>query len=387
MKCYDYIVVGAGIAGCSTAYFLQKEGCSVLVVDKLEETSQNASSTAGGFLSPLLGKPNPFKDLVTDALTFSIDFYTTHFPELLIHKGVLRIPKDEADEKKFESYIPHIPFEYELKEKGCFFPIGGQIKTYDLCKKLIEKCDKTFNYNIKHINFNEDIYTLNSELQCKNLILTTGADVTLIEEQYFNIRPVWGQRIEIETSSCIDINYHKACSLSTTSPTQKDGVFTASIGATHHRFNRTLEEQKACLDNPSLENFKSLSSDENIIKNNTEILIQRAQDITELKEINVLKERIGARASSVDYFPMVGPLIDSGKTLSMFPHIQKGTHVRSERFERYKNLYVLNGLGGRGFVLGPYLAHNLIQYLLNKGTLEPHSTTDRLFIRWAKRKD
>lgn len=385
MKRYDYIVVGAGIAGCATAYYLKKSGQNVLIVDRLESTSKNASSTAGGFLSPLLGKPNTFKTLVTEALNFSIDFYKKEFPQFLINKGVIRIPKDEEDAKKFESYLPHMDFEYELKKGGCFFPIGSQVFTYNLCQELIKRCDKKFNYDIKHINYINDEYILNNELIASHLILTTGADVSLIEEKYFNIRPVWGQRIDIETSSCIDVNYHKECSLSTSQPTDKIDTYKVSIGATHHRFNEQNDKQKECLCSPSVKNFIQLSCDENSIKNDTELLLKRARDIHELNDVKLLDIKIGARASSVDYFPMVGELIDTQKTLDMFPYIKNGTHVPHERFVRYKKLFVLNGLGGRGFVLGPYLAQQLVNHMVNGTQLQTDITTDRLFIRWAKR--
>ena len=55
MKIYDYLIIGAGSAGCNTACFLQKSGASVAVVDK-EGIAGGASGAAGAFLSPLPGK-------------------------------------------------------------------------------------------------------------------------------------------------------------------------------------------------------------------------------------------------------------------------------------------------------------------------------------------
>ena len=57
-KEFDYVIVGAGIAGCSTAYFLSKYSKSILLIDKNEKVAFGASGAAGAFLSPLLGKPN-----------------------------------------------------------------------------------------------------------------------------------------------------------------------------------------------------------------------------------------------------------------------------------------------------------------------------------------
>ena len=47
----------------------------VVDIDKNEDVAFGASGAAGAFLSPLLGKPNKFKDLVTNALKFSMTYY------------------------------------------------------------------------------------------------------------------------------------------------------------------------------------------------------------------------------------------------------------------------------------------------------------------------
>ncbi len=74
-KKFDYVVIGAGIAGCSLAYFLSKYSKSILLIDRNSQVAFGASGAAGAFLSPLLGKPNDFKDLVTKSLIFSTNFF------------------------------------------------------------------------------------------------------------------------------------------------------------------------------------------------------------------------------------------------------------------------------------------------------------------------
>ena len=110
MRKYDFIIIGAGISGCSLAYFLSKNSKNILLVDKNSDVAYGASGAAGAFLSPLLGTDNKFKNLVTKALNFSIDFYKNNFPKLLDSCGTIRIPKDNIDEEKFQTYIPHMDF-------------------------------------------------------------------------------------------------------------------------------------------------------------------------------------------------------------------------------------------------------------------------------------
>ena len=74
---YDYVIVGAGIAGCSTSYFLNEKdkNLKILLIDRNSDVAVGASGTAGAFLSPLLGKPNKLKTLVNRALKFSTSLY------------------------------------------------------------------------------------------------------------------------------------------------------------------------------------------------------------------------------------------------------------------------------------------------------------------------
>ena len=151
-KEFDYVIIGAGIAGCSLAYFLSKYSKSVLLIDKNENVAFGASGAAGAFLSPLLGKPNKFKDLVTKSLIFSTNFYKNNFPELITNCGTCRIPKNQEDEEKFQTYIPYMDFEYKKYEKGYFFEIGSVVKSYEICKNLSQNVEKLFNYEVEKID-------------------------------------------------------------------------------------------------------------------------------------------------------------------------------------------------------------------------------------------
>ena len=362
-KIYDYIIVGAGVSGSCIAFELFKHTSNILLIDKLDDVSSGASGAAGAFLSPLLGKPNKFKDLVNKALVYSTQFYTQNTSDSINNCGTVRIPKDDKDKEKFQSYKPFfIEFDYEEKEQGYYFPIASVVDGYDACKTLTQDIEKLFNYEVKSIIYNDDYWLINNQIMTKNIIISSGASIDLIGENYFNIRPVWGQRIVCKTSTCIDVNYHKECSLAQSKKIDINTYIT-SIGATHHR--NVYEKEINNID--------------------TQELLKKANNIKKLEDIEVIDAFAGARASSVDYFPMVGELIDSSKTLEEFPYLKHGTHVKSERFTKYKNLYVINGVGGRGFVLAPYLASKLCEMLFDDRELDNDLKVDRLFLRWVKK--
>jgi len=366
MKVYDYIIIGAGVSGCSVAYELSQYSDNILIIDKASDAALGASGAAGAFLSPLLGKKNNFKDLITQSLKYSTDFYTKNFPLHINNCGTTRIPQNLEDAQKFRSYIPFMDFEFEKENDGYFFEIGSVVDSFHMCQALLESCknkiEKKFEYEVKNILYEENTWCLNNDLYAKNIIITTGSDIALIDQFYLKMRAVWGQRIDILTENNFAHNYHKACSISA-SKKQKNNLNLVSIGATHHRDEDGIKD--------------TLS--------NTHELLEKANDICELKQVTVLGHYIGARACSVDYFPMVGDIIDSQKTLEDFPYLKNGTHVDSKRFTRFKNCFVLTGVGGRGFVLAPYLAKQLVENIIDNKEINSAIKVDRLFKREVKR--
>ena len=381
---YDFIIIGAGIAGCSTAYHLSKEFDNILLVDRNSYAAAAASGAAGAFLSPLLGKSNELKSLVAQALEYSVEFYKQNTKEFITNKGIVRIPKNEMDDKKFQEYIPHLEFLYEKKGDGYFFDIGSRVDSINVCEVLSKDINKKFNLDIKKMEFKDDTWILNDSLQTKNVILTTGADITLLDEDYFKIRPVWGQKIDVETSTQVKNNFHKVCSISA-SHALPNGNHQVTIGATHNVYNCDHKVCSYCLKIPNISDKPRYTCNSEFVQKDTEKLLNLANDIINLKDVKVLNTRIGARASSGDYFPMVGALINSKETLIKYPYIKKGSKVPEKDFITYKNLFVLNGVGGRGFVLSPYLAKQLVDFIVSGKEIDKNITTHRLFKRWARR--
>ena len=384
-KEFDYIVIGAGIAGCCLAYFLSKYSKSILLIDRNSQVAFGASGAAGAFLSPLLGKPNDFKDLVTKSLIFSTNFYKNLGEELVSNCGVCRIPKNEEDRDKFESYKPYMDFKYTQMNDGYFFEIGSQVTPSLICEKLTKDIEKKLSYNVIKLEQNENsTWIINDEICAKNIILTTGADVKHIKEDYFDIRGVWGQKIDVSTTTETKINYHKECSVSKASKIEGSDLYKVSIGATHHKFNCDKNICNYCIETANI-NACSRCYNDSIINNDSLKLIALANDIIKLENVDVIDVKIGARAASNDYFPMLGVLIDSKKSIEKYPHLLNGTHIKNSMLETINNLYVINGVGGRGFVLSPYLANELVEHIINNKEIEDNLTTHRLFKRWAKK--
>jgi glycine/D-amino acid oxidase-like deaminating enzyme len=347
---YDYVIVGAGIAGSSIAYFLKNK--KVLVLDK-SGICQKASGAAGAFLFPKVGYNTKYTKFINKALIESFEFYKNL--GINTHKsGVVILPRDERDLSKFKEYEKSFELKYKKIENGFYFEDGGLVDSVAVCKKLLE--DVEFRQvEVKNIKKTKNEFVINEHIIAKNIILATGfEDVWGIP--YINIRPVWGQRISIKTDLKIDNFYHKNCSLSL----NFDGI--VHIGATHER-----------------RKSDKLPDDEN-----SKILLQKANEIIKI-DGEVISKKAGMRAGSIDYFPIIGKVIDAHKTLEKYPRTTKGQIPKEIFF--VDGLYVINGGGGRGFSNYIFVAKMLSKMLLEGEEIDEMFDTKRLFIKWARKVD
>ncbi len=380
---YDYVVVGAGIAGSCSAYFLNQYTKNILVLDKNSKSSNGASGAAGAFLNPILGKPNEFKDLVTNSLKFSVNFYKSNFSQYISTTGTYRVAKIDEDMKKFWSYEEFIDFDYEKKDNGYFFPLGSMVDAVNVCAEILKEIPQKYNYEVTLLEKKDNIWIINNEIKSKNIILTTGANIKLIKEEYLNIRPVWGQKINVSTSTKTNFNYHKECSISVSN--KINDRYKLSIGATHNRFNEDMSDTSYNIDLSDINELNHNTKTMNIINEDIKKLINLGNDIINLNDLEVLDYKIGARASSYDYFPIVGKLVDSKVSIENNPHILNGSHIKDEKLSMIENIFIINGVGGRGYVLAPYLSKILVDSIFENKEVPKTISSHRLFKRWAKR--
>jgi glycine/D-amino acid oxidase-like deaminating enzyme len=345
MKCFDFVVIGGGIAGLLAAYELKE--FNTLLIEK-KAILGGASGAAGAFLFPKVGYATKYTKFINNAIVEAIDYYKN----LGINtntKGVLILPRDERDIKKFKKYENEITLPFEKRDGGFFFEIGSVIDP----KEVKEKVE--INYEILEVKTlkKDKNWIINQEIEAKNVILASGHE-NIIDIPYIKIRPVWGERIEAEKYEVVgnlDIYYHKNCSVGVVDNVMK-------IGATHKR---------NC--------FDCKENEEEAIE-----LLKKANEIVEIKKFEISNIKGGFRAASVDYFPVLGKIIDINMIFED-KHIVKGDLPKQYKY--LEGLYVINGMGGRGFSNAVTCAKMLKSYILENrdlGILD----SKRLFIKWAR---
>ncbi len=346
MKHFDYIIIGGGIAGVISAFFLKEY--KILLIDK-RGILRGASEAAGAFLFPKISKKSSYTDFINNSILTAFEFYEslgidTH------KKGVLILPRDNEDIKRFREYEKYIKLPFEKKDGGFFFRDGGFIEVDEVREKIKIPFLKE---EIKILKKDGEYWRVNDKL-AKNVILATGYE-EIIDIPYIKIRPIWGERIEIsgEWRGDFNIFYHKNCSVAKVKKRLR-------IGATHKR---------NCLE--CKENEKEALE-----------LIQKAKEIVDIEDFKIEDIKGGFRAASVDYFPVVGEVIDVEKTLNLQPKIVKGELPKKLVYK--KGLYIINGMGARGFSNAIMCAKMLKDYIKNSVNLGKIDSK-RLFIKWARK--
>ncbi len=115
-------------------------------------------------------------------------------------------------------------------------------------------------------------------------------------------------------------------------------------------------------------------------------LLEKAQKTLLLNNIEIIRDYTGLRSGSNDYLPILGPLIDAEATFQKHPKLREASAVVDPgQYVYYPGLTMINGSGGYGFVLAPYLAEMLSDHLINGRAIDTQLLPERFFTRWIKK--
>jgi len=370
---YDVAVVGAGINGCSAAYEFLQEGKRVVVFDR-EGIASGGSGAAGAFISPKFSKAGELKEIIEEAFLYSMEYYEKNFSNFFTKAQLLHIAKDEAQEESLRLFKANTSLKLKdvkaevlenltqnAKEKEYVSLDAGVVKAKPICQKMIAGA-KFVTLDVKDIVYEDGYWLIEQQYAARELIIATGAYETIIKEPYIGLRGVWGHRIDVNAKLQNPYSIHQFVSISPSS----DGVI--AIGATHnvHYHPQTSKEPY------------------DLSEGRAELL-EKVRRTVNLDEVEIVADYTGLRSGSHDYMPLLGSLVLSKETMAC---CEKRIRVRRpdyKEFLYYPNLYMINGSGGYGFVLAPYLAKMLKEHILSAKEISPRLSPARFFARWAKK--
>ncbi len=374
MPVYDTAIIGAGINGCCCAYFLSQADQNVILIDQ-EGIAAGGSGAAGAFISPKFTKGGRLKALLEEAYRFSLDFYTTHFPDHIQIAKLLQIANSDESEERLNAFRETTTLAFS-DDKSAAEPIltphakasaslvlqeGGVVNASAMCEALAAGVDFSTK-KVSSLQYENGLWQIGN-IRAKRIILATGSYDFVVKMPYLELRRVWGHRIDVKTRTKVPYSIHHHLSIS---PSTEEG--TVAIGATHNL------------------HFDPFGSEPYDLEAGRKELLEKAARTVVLEGVEVIKDYVGLRSGSNDYLPIIGPVVDAESTMDEHFKPSKLKKMNDADFSYFPELYMINGTGGYGFVLAPYLAKQLAASITDHLPLDPELTPTRFFRRWAKRR-
>lgn len=343
----DYIIVGAGIAGIAMAHFCKRYNKTFVVVDDGLRTS---SKVAGGMFNPVVLKR--FTSIwESEAQLKLADGFYPEIERLLSDKFYHKLPiyrKFASIEEQNNWFlacdnVATAPFLNEQLYTNNFSSIKSNFhfgEVYNTGYLDVLKYISTYQNYLNSIALLksesfiyddlvfEDSGVKYKNIEAKQVVFAEG--FSLLNNPFFNYLPLDGTKGELLYVRIPNLKLKAII---------KSGVFIIPIGNDVYKVGATY-------------NWSDKSDEQTKIAYDE--LIEGLESLIDC-DYEVVQHLAGIRPTVKDRRPLVG------------------------QHYKYQNVYVLNGLGTRGVLLGPYLADKLIQNIENNVPLDKNIDVARYY--------
>lgn len=344
-KKVDYIIVGSGLAGILFCEVLKQQGKPFVVID---DDSQQSSTVAGGLYNPVILKRFTEVWKAKEQLELALPMYKTLEQELdvkldyklPIYRLFASVEEQNnwfaaCDKPKLSEFLSTDLIPNTNAAINCDFGFGEVLQTGRIhATTLVTKYKAQLNSNgvLLKETFDFDLLEIGDTLtklsagvkyknyEAKHIVFAEGFGVT--QNPFFNYLPLNPVKGELLTIYAPDLKIDYVLKSSVFLIPQGEDLYT--VGATYDwkdKTNQTTDKAKQEL----------LSKLRTFLK----------------CEFTVVNQVAGIRPTVLDRRPLVG------------------------RHPEQSNLYVLNGLGTRGVMISPYVAHQLYNLIENNQALNP----------------
>ena len=334
----DYIIVGIGLAGISFCEQLKAHNKSFVVFDN---ASQQSSTVAGGLYNPVVlkrftsvWKSEEQIDLalkvygnIEDRLNVKLDY------KIPVYRKFASLEEQNdwftaSDKPRLTQYLSNKLVKNTNESINAPFSFGEVLTTGRVDVKTLIEAYKTdlikdglliesdFDYGFLE---SDDAIVNYKDIEAKHIVFAEGFGVT--KNPFFNYLPMVPTKGELLTILAPNLNMEVVL---------KAGVFLIPLGEDLYTVGATYDWHDTTHD---------------VTDKAKKELLDKLKKIINC-DFTVVNQVAGIRPTVKDRRPLIGKHND------------------------YKNLYVLNGLGTRGVMIGPYVAKALFEFIEFETPLE-----------------
>jgi tRNA 5-methylaminomethyl-2-thiouridine biosynthesis bifunctional protein len=390
----DVLIVGAGIAGCTTAEALSKRGFNVRVIDRHTSSANEGSGNLQAVVYPKLSRQHDALPRINlTAMTLASRYYKTYWDRGLgAQCGVMLLP--DSDQSKLnlqqiaERYAAHTELVTQVDsqkiraisglsldaQQGLFFPRLGWIPPQTFCQTLLDENNiPLLTADIDHIErdshsakwvLKDHKHTTIASAQI--VVIATAYECANLEQTNFlSVNQLRGQVTHIPSQSASNELKTVICGKGYIAPVA-DGV--QSCGATY---------------NKGLLSKELRAEDHNA---NITMLNQTDQGLAKSINIGALGEldgRANFRCTTNDYLPIVGAVPNAQNFKQQYGLLRHDATSIIDCLGSYQpDLYIHCGLGSRGLSYAPLTAEILASDI--SGEIPPLERDLRLAMHPAR---
>jgi len=361
------IIIGGGIAGCSTAYALAQKGIAVTVIERHEKIAQEASGNPIAVLYPKFSvKPNMADKLTQQGSTFTQEILKKLSSQVPIFEacGMIQLafnPREEIRQNalmqldQYQSIFKAINSAeatkiagVSLNMGGLYLPQAGWIKPAVFCEALTNSAlikkmtlTKALKFDRKQHRW-QVCMDKNQSIEADILVICNANDVKQFKQcESVAITPVRGQ-INFFPENTISKSIKTIiCSDHFVSPAV-DGFHSTGTTYAANDFNPNLTEVDT--------------------RKNIDALCKISEPLCEAMQHESINGRVAWRSSPLDYMPLAGQLLD-GELIHKNPPRHNANAADLPWIE---GLYINAGHGSKGMITAP-ICGELIANLVANG--------------------
>ncbi|MGJ8687156.1 MAG: bifunctional tRNA (5-methylaminomethyl-2-thiouridine)(34)-methyltransferase MnmD/FAD-dependent 5-carboxymethylaminomethyl-2-thiouridine(34) oxidoreductase MnmC, partial [Spongiibacteraceae bacterium] len=364
-------VIGAGLAGSTTAWALAQRGYRVTVIERNHSAAQEASGNPQGVMyTKLSNAPGLLNQFTLSSFLHASNYYQAWLESNLIEGdlcGVLQLPGSDKEEQQFKALQellgeqPWLDFlnreqaqrqsGIDVANGGVYYRDAGWLSPPSVCHAHLQHPNIEIRYqqnavSLERHNQQWHIGDADGGTLCRAdaVVIANSQDATALSQcQYLPIKSIRGQISYLSEASLCAQPQCVICHKGYLAPAQ-NGQFTTGASFILNNSDTSLNDEEHQY---NLDQLNTMSA-----------------DIASKDNLQIIGGRAAIRCASNDYLPIVGALPNTDSFEQDYGALRKDARSKISTPGRYHpNLYVNIAHGSRGLTSVPICAELIASYI------------------------